>query len=785
MFHQNESGLYNYSDFNLEECTYAINSNGTEYTTKPLSNLIFYNSGSHKESIFGICKHIDGYSNGLNNQCQVIGQYTSTAQKIEQAGKLNAGAPLTQFVDQIGKLSFIQPHTHMIPGDTKYGVNIHGDTGKRQYHIIAYSELDPWFKGTWSMKHVYEWPRYNMSLNTVSMIQNKNEFISTVDCKLMEAAFFSDKDTGTNWYNDAPQRVYTGFSGDQLAIFNEKMLKTLKSVYALNPDYSNLTQNIGTVSIVNPNFKFTAYLINKYSELEYKEKNKKFNDYIYLHSLSISEYINHLLTYIDTLDEKNVNFQPNYKYCGTENKPYLISELNYQLPVNNDISEDLTMTSSDLIVVKHSDGTKTILKGELNPHLLYGFDTNSGKLVQLDVANYKIDSDGELIITRKQFEGKNYTYYLTPSKQINILPDTIFGNTFKLEGVSLKYNFSVVDENNEISNVPTITDNNDIYVIVPKNNRPSTKLNVNLELEGVQNIPFDYNFEISEITLSCTGTLLDNDTFNKVSLAPDESFDLNKNPDTCTQIQQLSISDCKQLLTEVHNESNLVFKTGCSADIKDLYAKYNSEIFTEVEKNPSNRIFLNGVEIVKNTFETYNYPVSFNMNTYSITNAKFNNISENNILVNVEDGYELYKFTIQNVKYSFTKTESYEKNPKSVILTNTTKTYSEFNKSQQYEVLSQYKDAQFRGTSLTINDLYYIPNSDSHRLFIKNIAKYISYYRNKLYYRTYIPSDPNNEEGVPDYNEKDYKELGVLHELSKDLNTLFLYTGPCFTENNL
>lgn len=795
LFHQNESGLYNYSDFNLEECTYqkAIKDQAGkinyEYVTYPLSNLIFYNSGSHETSIFGTCKHIDGDVANLSLQCTVINKYETPAQKITQPGKLNAGNPLTEVVSQIGKLSFIQSHTHMMPGDETYGVNIHGDGGAHPYLVTAYSEnkgttenYDSWFRGTWSMQQISHWPRYNSVLNTKSMILNKNEFISTVDCKIKKdaAIYYDDANNGTNWYPGGKQRYYTGFSGQELAEFNKKMLETLKSVYVMNPDYSNLLQNVGTVSVDNPEFKLTAYLINKYSELAYEE-NKIFNDYIYLRSLSISDYVNHLKNYFE-VNEANVNFQPNFKYCGTEEKPYLISSLNYQLPKNNSIAEDLAMTANDLIVVKHHDGTKTILHGELNSNLLYGYDDKSNKLVQLDVSNYKIDETGKLSITRKQFEGKNYTYLFNDNPIIGTnIPNQIFKNDI-LETPTLTYEFST--SNNDI----LLNDKNVVYILSPKNALRNSQLNINLKLNN-ETSPFDYNFEISEITLKCEGVLLDKDVFNNATLVRSKNFgnvgdkEGDKQSDCTQTLKELTISDCEELLKSSIDTGELSFKTDCFEEgVNDLFAKINNDISIQVgQPTPSTKIVINGSEVINNTSMTYNYPISFNMNTYSIADIEKtvgeSTIAIKNAEVKIDEGYELYKFTIEKIKYSFSKVESYEKNPNSIILTNSTQKYSTID-NYRYTVLSQYKDAQFRGSSLTINDLEYSPSPDSHRLFVKNIATYNPYLRNKLYYRTYITDDK-------DYTLEDYKDLGVTYTLSQDLNTLFLYTGPCFTTENL
>ena len=114
-------------------------------------------------------------------------------------------------------------------------------------------------------------------------------------------------------------------------------------------------------------------------------------------------------------------------------------------------------------------------------------------------------------------------------------------------------------------------------------------------------------------------------------------------------------------------------------------------------------------------------------------------------------------------------------------MTNQTKNYGQIT-DHKYEVLSIYQNAQLRGTSLTLNDLYYEPNIDSHRLYIHNgIYRYDAFLRNKLYYRTII----DDETSTDCDSKEDYEKLGITYEQTKNLNTLFLYTGPCFTENNL
>jgi hypothetical protein len=48
-----------------------------------------------------------------------------------------------------------------------------------------------------------------------------------------------------------------------------------------------------------------------------------------------------------------------------------------------------------------------------------------------------------------------------------------------------------------------------------------------------------------------------------------------------------------------------------------------------------------------------------------------------------------------------------------------TKYYSQISNGV-YSVKDKYKKAQLQLTSMTLNDLVYEPNKDSHRLFVKN-----------------------------------------------------------------
>jgi hypothetical protein len=96
-----------------------------------------------------------------------------------------------------------------------------------------------------------------------------------------------------------------------------------------------------------------------------------------------------------------------------------------------------------------------------------------------------------------------------------------------------------------------------------------------------------------------------------------------------------------------------------------------------------------------------------------------------------------------------------------------TTTYSQIY-NHEYKVLDEYDSTRIRGTSLTLNDLVYEPTIDGHRLFVKNgCCVYDPIHRGKLYYRDY-----------EDWDSWRWAD-------TKYLNNLYIYTGPCFTQNNL
>jgi hypothetical protein len=155
-------------------------------------------------------------------------------------------------VGHIGKLVFCQPHVHGL--STTNGVNIYKSTDGTEYGIGP--EYGGWkVRDQWDVAHdddyddcygivpmdfMYNKPKFNLCLNTKNSINYNSEFISTLDWKIIEGPIpgcdlGDDKDI--KWSSPQKMRAFTGFTGDQIATFNQKMIKTMSSVYAYNPDY--------------------------------------------------------------------------------------------------------------------------------------------------------------------------------------------------------------------------------------------------------------------------------------------------------------------------------------------------------------------------------------------------------------------------------------------------------------------------------------------------------------------------------------------------------------------
>ena len=181
LFHKNDLNDYNYEDFGIYK---DIENN------LYLSNAAIYNSGSRDESRFGICKQVNIYksdtSSVQNASYYFIRIYNNKITPCNGQGKLNTNV-VDYLKPYIGKLTFCQPHVHCF--ELIDGVNIYHADGSTNIYGISKSWSDDDFKfekktesskGTIPTRVLYDYPQYNMCLNTKSFLDNKSEFISTI-----------------------------------------------------------------------------------------------------------------------------------------------------------------------------------------------------------------------------------------------------------------------------------------------------------------------------------------------------------------------------------------------------------------------------------------------------------------------------------------------------------------------------------------------------------------------------------------------------------------------------
>ena len=121
-------------------------------------------------------------------------------------------------------------------------------------------------------------------------------------------------------------------------------------------------------------------------------------------------------------------------------------------------------------------------------------------------------------------------------------------------------------------------------------------------------------------------------------------------------------------------------------------------------------------------------------------------------------GGVLYAIQLKSVKIRLRKIQDLTEHTNSIVNCVKTKNYANILENM-YSVKQEYYGAQLRGTSLTLNDLYYDPSNLQHRLFVREgLVSNNTILPNKLCFR---------------------KDTGTLDDL--DMNSISLQTGPCFT----
>lgn len=486
LWHTTDDMRTNESDFNIEFIPDENNVN--QY----MHQSMIYNTGTRYIKKWGICaqKALNGTA---EDQLWSVTEYEADATPVIKAGVMNTGEDLDVLLPYIGKLSFCQPHVHALTKD--YGVNVHGDSS-HNYHAIPPEKGGmllhaPWIdwlggksyddtKGTVPSDRMFNEPRYNMVLNTYKALTTKTEFVSTMHCATMtgkQALYCNGEEGWLSWQDCSPMRSFVGFTGSQLASFNKKLLETMKCVYAYNPDYPTITKLSGDIHVDDLSVQVSSNIINNKSEFIFA-KDKSFNDYIYLGAVCLTDYLNNMAEYsedkIRIKDPKGncmsqLQFIPDTTYCGTESSPYLLTTLTYNFLADSGVTGDFE-GNSDNITVRHHDGSTTSLKGNINTSTLYGFDSDSGCLYQLDVSNYSIDADGVL------------TARTAKKEEMSKTPSTVVASSITYEYASKNSNTHIYELKSTYNNTrirgTSLTLNDLLYVPSKDGHRLFVKNNI-------------------------------------------------------------------------------------------------------------------------------------------------------------------------------------------------------------------------------------------------------------------------------------------------------------------
>ena len=740
--HKRQDGTYNYEDFGIYQ------QNG-EF----LSNVMFYNGGTSDSEIFGVCQQVKTTGNMLQ-QCRSYTSIQKTASLIDAEGLLNVDS-LKQLQSYVGPLTFCQPHAHGF--SLENGVNVYKD----DYGYYIGPEVDKKdTSGIVPSLDLYNNPIYNLTLNTINSMQYQGEFISTNNYKLREDVSIptGDGDTAT-----VTARRFTGLTGEELQIFNKKLINTMKKVYAYNPEYDSLQIYKGDVGIIDLNSKFISNLLCKNASLG---DNFNFNKYIYLGSISIEQYLKDLSEFAnwatnyqlqvfsnDGSPVPQVKFIPNIMYCGGEKNKTLISTLTYNLQSPETLRKELSFDRPDQFFVKHSEGDHSLLIGKPNKNILYGFKNDPDQLIQLDVSNYKINIDGSLEISTEQREFiYTHEYAIQPATtdgynygfidgDVDKLIDGGLPITFTVDGkaftcnVTLNtdqatvlgqdyYNGSSFSENDYTSFVTSTDWDRMLYFTKPSQNSDNKiTINFNVTVTSDSENVSDYDVEVSSIILD-----LDN---------PPKGYLYYKDNKYTSELEKKP----KYILQDLF----------CNTTTK---AEYANALFDELD---TQEFFISGEQYEQGDASIY---TPFEMGVIHTGNLDISTVKQASLLIG---------FSLQTIKLSVYKKKHTDIPSGDIVYVQPTTDYYD---TKPYNVKQNYVPQCIKGTSLTLNDLVYINNPNGHRLFVRNgCTTYNGEVRNKIYYRIM-----NKDKGIHE---------SWKYENTKYLNSLYIYDGPSFITTNL
>lgn len=761
LLHKNTQGQYNLADFGLHDVS-------TDASTPIyLSNRMFMNSGTYDYSSFGIYSHNSVTGNAADQYTKIDlwkGDYCDINKS--ETMKLNTGSALKQAVSYIGKLTFMQPHAHN-ELNTDRGVNIY--LGAKDSDGNDIYRLAPYKGGFWvgskdnyddtygcrPIEHMYYNPCYNMSINTKASINTFDEFISTMDYQITSGTIYGyDRnddgrkgDTVHGWDGPFEMRRFVGFTGPQLQDFYSKFTTTMKNIYAYNMDYGQVSIQVGEVYVSDNPVAFTSHLLSVESALDFAS-NKVFNDYLYLGTVSFTTYFQQMQLFSKKSDDEGIivltengntpkahlNFQPGYTYLGKPDGAYLLTSLTYNTSVPSELMSQLEVKTANMTCVKKSDGSYTFIEGEPNKNLLYGFDEEKQKLVQLDVSNYTIDETGLLHLRPMVPAGSGtFTEQLTPTILQNLCGE---GHTFQRAVTNSN------GESSEVSFIVKLTLNPDFYLNIDYTN---------------QIVYFVTSSQMSFTPFGLAEATLKTSDGYEYEVALRKSIFANNC--ACKSIElkfDMSENGLKTLPIEI------LYQLVAAPDSNDIQ-------FTYTNSNGVNTLFQGKLNAARG------YVVSsfHHMDKLQVGKAK-----QSIVITAVKLG---------NMPFTFKREFNYSASKDSIIYVTPTKDYSKIDATTHRYILtdSTYNSARIRGTSIVINDLYFDALSTGHRLYMKSSAYvYDDDPRARVYYRAFSQpaswSCHTRIDGV--------KGPGDVINSSWDYsnyNNLCLHTGPCFTLDNL
>ena len=458
---------------------------------------------------------------------------------------------------------------------------------------------------------------------------------------------------------------------------------------------------------------------------------------------------------------KQIDFIPDLTYCGGDGYTALLTTLTYNIPKPNQLHRELTYDNSNQIIIKKEDGTMNRLDGIPNKYVLYGYIEDKNSLVQLDVSNYNIDNEGILSFTNKKTLTK--VWDLSKVADISYMAlDQNFNDSYKWT-VKCRH-IREINGSNQVT-VKKETGGmilwSDFYTNVNdqvyKDRITQAVLQVDkINPDFVKNAECTWKFKIRALGVHEDVMSKDNKgtLFNFVDQDYDNLYTFLTDSDNAVLID--TEGNAKKVPGGVlDNDKVVAFSVEFSNDGVEYVWDELDCVIQHPKIDPTYTHTIRAKYTAK-----INKPVIFLIEYVSVEVQYTNDVTykPNTLVLNypvVDYGY----YEKNSIQFGENNDVEYEK----------------------YKIKDCYKNTQIVQTSITLNDLQYIPNPTGHRLYIKpNLVKYDTSLNNKVYYR-YL--DTTTVKEGEDFGIE--REGDCVYETTKDKNCLYLFTGPCFTPNTL